>query len=74
MAAVRLTIVGNQLEAETLCGLLRANGISCSYRSTDFAAGAAYGAGSPVGPTEVLVDEADLGAARYVMTDTEPDE
>jgi hypothetical protein len=76
VAAVRLTIVANDIEAETLCGLLRANGIPCAHRSTDLAAGATYGGASltRVGPTEVLVDESDLAAARYVLTDTDPDE
>lgn len=39
MAAVMLTVVGAEMEAETLCGLLRANDISCSVRRTDVSAG-----------------------------------
>jgi hypothetical protein len=38
MNAVRLTDVADEMEAEALCGLLRAHGIRCSYRKTDFAA------------------------------------
>jgi hypothetical protein len=74
MRPCRLTIVRDGLEAEALCGLLRSNGIACFHRRTDFAAGATYGASSPAGPVEVLVDESDLAAARYVLTDTEPAE
>jgi hypothetical protein len=32
---VRLTVVQTELEAEMLCGLLRAEGIECSHRTTD---------------------------------------
>ena len=66
MAATRLTVVPNQVEAEVLCGLLRNNGIECSYRRTDAAAGAWEGVGM-AGPTEVLVDEADLDDARKLL-------
>jgi hypothetical protein len=67
--AVRLTLVGNELEAETLCGLLRAHGIACSFRRTDFAAAAAAGAGgfTMAGPTEVLVPAPELDAARRLL-------
>jgi hypothetical protein len=41
----------------------------CSYRKTDVAGAiGTYGAGnSMAGPTEVLVDESDLAAARKVL-------
>jgi hypothetical protein len=66
--AVTLTYVGNEMEAELLCGLLRTNGIECSYRRTDMSAGAAYGGGSSIaGPTEVLVHERDLAKARELL-------
>ena len=69
MGIVTLTVVGDEMEAEALCGLLRANGIACSYRHTDAAAVAgAYSAGMSIaGPTEVLVSEADLHAARKLL-------
>jgi hypothetical protein len=38
MAAVTLTVVGDEIEAETLCGLLRANAVACSFRRTDMSA------------------------------------
>jgi hypothetical protein len=62
-----LTVVGDELEAETLCGLLRVNGIDCSYRRTDVAAGRADGSSSMSGPTEILVSDADLEAARELL-------
>ena len=66
---VTLTVVANEMEAEMLCGLLRTSGIECSYRRTDAAAGlGTYGGGfSMGGPTEVLVREGDLDAARKLM-------
>jgi hypothetical protein len=69
MAPVTLTVVSNELEAEMLCGLLRADGIPCSYRKTDRAAAISAQAGgmSMAGPTEVLVDEADLTAAKTLI-------
>ena len=75
MASVRLTLVGNELEAETLCGLLRASGIPCWYRRSDMAAAAGtYGGGfANAGPTEVLVDEGDLADARSLLPQPEPD-
>lgn len=69
MEQVRLTIVGDELEAETLCGLLRSNGIACSYRRTDSSAAiATYSGGfTMAGPIEVFVDEQDLDAARSLL-------
>jgi hypothetical protein len=69
MAAVRLTVVGDEMEAEMLCGRLRADGIRCDYRKSDTAAAvSAYSGGfAMAGPTEVLVDESDLGQARKLL-------
>jgi putative signal transducing protein len=64
---VRLTVVANEVDAELVCGLLRSNGIDCDFRSTDTAAGARDGAAGPVGPREILVDDADLEAARELL-------
>jgi Putative prokaryotic signal transducing protein len=66
MAAVTLTVVPNELEAEVICGSLRANGIACTYRKTDMAAGWTMGTIAG-GPIEVLVDESDLAAARELV-------
>jgi hypothetical protein len=68
MKPVPLTVVGSDVEAEMVCGLLRSNGIRCSYRKTND--GAAIGNASGVsmtGPTEVLVDDSDLDAARALL-------
>ena len=67
MAEATLTVVGDELEAEALCGLLRTNGIECGYRRTDLAAGRADGSSSMSGPTAIVVDEADLEAARELL-------
>ena len=63
-----LTIVSNDLEAEMLCGMLRANGTECSYAKTDVG-GAMYTATSQAGPTTVLVDETRLEQARKLFPD-----
>ena len=69
MDAVRLTVVSNEMEAEMLCGLLRSNGIACNHRKTDSAGaiGAETGGFAMAGPTEVLVHERDLEAARALL-------
>jgi hypothetical protein len=57
------------MEAEAVCGLLRTGGIKCAYqRSNRSAASGTYGGGFAIaGPTEVLVDESDLDAARQLL-------
>jgi hypothetical protein len=69
MQAATLVVVGDEMEAEILCGLLRTNGIRCSYRKTNTAAAvSAFGAGGVMaGPTEVLVAESDPVAARELL-------
>ena len=69
MAPVRLTVVSDEMEAEALCGRLRTSGIECGYRKTDTAAAiSAFGGGfATAGPTEVLVDERDLGKAKKLL-------
>jgi uncharacterized protein (DUF1800 family) len=66
---IRLTIVADELAAEILCGRLRTEGIECTYRKTDVAAGAGiYGGGFTIaGPTEVLVPAEQLEAARAIL-------
>lgn len=54
------------MEAEVICGMLRANGIECGYRKTD-AAGAWTVGLATGGPTEILVDEAKLERARKLL-------
>jgi hypothetical protein len=67
MAEAILTVVGNELEAETLCGLLRTNGIECFFRRTDVSAGAYGATASMGGPTEIVVSQGDLEAARQLL-------
>jgi hypothetical protein len=65
---VVLTVVSGEPEAEILCGLLRSAGIDCDYRDTE-------AIDSPLedfiaaGPREILVQEADLPAARALLDD-----
>jgi hypothetical protein len=70
MNRVRLMIVGNSLEAETICGLLRTEGIACDHRLTDVGAGAGDALGDS-GPREILVARDDLESAPQLAT-TEP--
>jgi hypothetical protein len=74
VAQITLIVVANEIEAEMLCGELRANGIACSHRATgSFAQGfgsevtsAVWGAGAPA---EVLVEEKHLERARKLLPD-----
>ena len=67
MSLVTLTVVHDEAEAEVVCGLLRANGIACSYRKTDLAAGAWTGGFARGGPIELLVNEEDLVSALELL-------
>jgi hypothetical protein len=60
-------VVGNSMEAETICGLLRTEGITCDHRQTDMGAGAGDGVDSG-GPHEILVARDDLESARQLVT------
>jgi hypothetical protein len=64
---LRLTVVHDEAEAEMVCGLLRANGIECSYRKTDLAAGTWTGGFARGGPIELRVNEEDLVTARGLL-------
>lgn len=70
MLGVRLTVVGTEFEAETICGFLRADGISCEHRQTDVGAGATEATGS-VGPREIIVPAEELERAREILASTE---
>jgi hypothetical protein len=67
MNGVRLMVVGNSLEAETICGLLKTEGIACEHRHTDVGAGAGDAVGDS-GPREILVALDDLENARQLVT------
>jgi hypothetical protein len=60
-------VVGNSMEAETICGLLRTEGIACDHRQTDMGAGAGDAVGD-TGPREILVALDDLESARQLVT------
>jgi hypothetical protein len=66
---VVLTVVHDEAEAEIICGLLRDNGIECSYRKTDIAGAWTIGFASG-GPIELLVREEDAAAARELLPAT----
>ena len=72
MALVTLTIVANEMEAEMLCGELRANGIACMHQSTGAFADS-YGSAvnsavfGEAASTAVLVEEAQLEEARKLL-------
>jgi Putative prokaryotic signal transducing protein len=59
---VRLTMVPSEGEAETICGLLRTNGIPCAYRAPELSAKAFGGMWR-----EILVAEEDLESARELI-------
>ena len=69
MAEAPLTVVGDEMEAEVLCGMLRTNGIECYHRREGISAGISALAGgvTMAGPTAVIVNESDLEAARSLL-------
>jgi hypothetical protein len=60
-------VVANSMEAETICGFLRTEGIACDHRQTDMGAGAGDAVGD-TGPREILVARDDLENARQLVT------
>jgi hypothetical protein len=63
---VRLIVVGDEMEAAVICGLLTTEGIACDQRRTDAGAGAWEATGSG-GPREILVAPANLERARKLL-------
>jgi hypothetical protein len=67
---VVLMVVSGEPEAEVVCGLLRSEGIDCSYRDTE-------AIDSPLedfiaaGPREIVVKATDLEAARDLLGQSE---
>ncbi len=70
MALIRLTLVANPAEAETVRGLLQTEGIESVRRQTDFGAGTMDGFSG--GQQEILVEEADLDTARILISGDSP--
>ena len=63
---VVVEVVANEPEAELLCGLLRAAGISCSHQLTNRGAGASDG--MPFGgPRGITVRREDADSAREIL-------
>jgi hypothetical protein len=71
MFGVRLTVVGDGIEAAAICGLLRTDGIACNDRQTDMGVGAWEATGSG-GPREILVAPSDLERARELIEPATP--
>jgi len=61
---VRLTVVPNQGEADMICAMLRANGITCAERAANPAIPSMTGFG---GWHEILVPDDQLNAARDLL-------
>jgi len=68
---VRVTIAPNEVAADLVCSFLRAEGIRCAHRITNLGAGAWDGVPNAGGPREILVDPADLLAAREALASAE---
>jgi hypothetical protein len=67
MPFVLLTVVGSESEADMVCGMLQANGITCSHEKTDAAAAMGMYTGAQGGATAVLVGEGQLEEARKLL-------
>jgi Putative prokaryotic signal transducing protein len=67
MALVTLTVVKNELEADMLCGMLQAHGITGTHRVTNLAAGMADASFAMGTPREILVEEEQLQEARKLL-------
>ena len=64
--SVVLTVVSGEPEADLVCQLLRTAGIECGHRETE-AIDSPLEDFTAAGPREILVQEADLEAARAVL-------
>ena len=67
---VVLTTVSDEMEAEVVCGMLRAAGIECGHRVTE-ATDSAFEGIAADGPREILVHATELEAARAVLVDAQ---
>lgn len=67
---VVLTTVADELEAETVLGLLRSADIECGYRVTEADDSPLHGFAAD-GPREILVHADDLAAARQLLADAQ---
>jgi hypothetical protein len=67
MDETSLTIVPTGLEAEMICERLRLEGIRCYYRLADLGGAWAGLMAFASGPSEVIVDAANLERARELL-------
>jgi putative signal transducing protein len=58
-----VTTVADELEADVVAGLLRAEGIESFFKRTDVSVGISGGGVGMGGPIEIWVDESDLQRA-----------
>jgi hypothetical protein len=65
-----VTVVSGESEAEVVCGLLRSAGIKCAYRDTE-AIDSSLEDFMAAGSREILVDAADLEAAKQLIADAQ---
>jgi putative signal transducing protein len=65
---VVVSTASDEIEAESLCSLLRSAGIECGHRLTE-ATDSAFEDIALDGPREILVHPAELEAARAVLAD-----
>jgi hypothetical protein len=65
---VVVTVAKNEVDAETICGFPRTNGIPCYHRKNPAVATVQSGWVGMNGPTEVLVRDADHDAALKLLT------
>jgi hypothetical protein len=63
------SVVGNEIEADLACSLLRTEGIKCFHKRTDLAAGRADASLSIGGPFEIWVAGGDLERARELLAE-----
>ena len=67
---VVVKVVSGESEAEVVCGLLRSAGIKCGYRDTE-EIDSSLEDFRPAGSREILVDPADLDAAKQLIADAQ---
>ena len=70
VAPAVVTVVSGESEAEVVCGLLRSAGIKCAYRDTEVI-DTSLEDFMPAGSREILVDPADLEAAKQLIADAQ---
>ncbi|MHB8641531.1 MAG: putative signal transducing protein [Gaiellaceae bacterium] len=68
---VSVATVSNEVEAEVVCGLLRAHGIECGHRVTE-AIDSPLEEFASDGPREVLVHPSDAATARELLANVQP--